>query len=47
MRQLMGINGEKFFFFFYELYPLFLCPDGYKAGKQVVFTHKGDDLTKI
>ena len=23
------------------------CPHGSNAGKQVAFTHKGDDLTKI
>ena len=27
--------------------PLFPCPHGSNAGKQVAFTHKGDDLTKI
>ena len=45
MRQLMDINGENFLE--HEFYPLFLCPHGENAGKQVAFTHKGDDLTKI
>ena len=43
----MGINGGKFLFLEHEFYPLFLCPHGENAGKQVAFTHKGDDLTKI
>ena len=47
MRQLMDINEEKFLFLEHEFYPLFLCPHGENAGKQVAFTHKGDDLTKI
>ena len=59
MRQLMGINGENFLehgtremFRINEtmrdsdLSPV-PCPHGSNAGKQVAFTHKGDDLTKI